>query len=194
MQKERMSKIMVTNCVRLSNDSNFFRCSDKISVNNTYFEILDNRMNINNSIAHSISKNMESVVIFIYDSRSGLIMKPDIAKSLSRLNDIRKLPDDWNGYGARAFTDTLVYKCERIINLLSIQPSIYPTGRNSIQFQYELGDKSYLELEIFEDRTLCLQVPKRIYSKAKEWQLTDSEESQINEIVDNFYGSNSAEK
>ena len=194
LQKERMSKIMVTNCVRLSNDSNFFRCSDKISVNNTYFEILDNRMNINNSIAHSISKNMESVVIFIYDSRSGLIMKPDIAKSLSRLNDIRKLPDDWNGYGARAFTDTLVYKCERIINLLSIQPSIYPTGRNSIQFQYELGDKSYLELEIFEDRTLCLQVPKRIYSKAKEWQLTDSEESQIKEIVDNFYGSNSAEK
>ena len=189
-----MSKIMVTNCVRLSNDSNFFRCSDKISVNNTYFEILDNRMNINNSIAHSISKNMESVVIFIYDSRSGLIMKPDIAKSLSRLNDIRKLPDDWNGYGARACTDTLVYKCERIINLLSIQPSIYPTGRNSIQFQYELGDKSYLELEIFEDRTLCLQVPKRIYSKAKEWQLTDSEESQIKEIVDNFYGSNSAEK
>ena len=189
-----MSKIMVTNCVRLSNDSNFFRCSDKISVNNTYFEILDNRMNINNSIAHSISKNMESVVIFIYDSRSGLIMKLDIAKSLSRLNDIRKLPDDWNGYGARAFTDTLVYKCERIINLLSIQPSIYPTGRNSIQFQYELGDKSYLELEIFEDRTLCLQVPKRIYSKAKEWQLTDSEESQIKEIVDNFYGSNSAEK
>ncbi len=95
-------------------------------------------------------------------------MKPDIAKSLSRLNDIRKLPDDWNEYGARAFTDTLVYKCERIINLLSVQPSIYPTGRNSIQFQYELGDKSYLEFEIFEDRTLCLQVPKRIYSKAKE--------------------------
>ena len=78
-------------------------------------------------------------------------------------------------------------KCEKIIEKLSYQPEIYPTGRKSIQFQYELNDKSYLEFEIYEDKIMCLMVPKRVYSKAVEMQLTDSQEKRIGEIVDEFY-------
>lgn len=186
---------MVTNCVRLSNDSYFFRSSDRVDINNTYSEILKERVNIGNSIGHSISKTMESVVVFIYNSRSGLLfMKPEVIKSIKRLKDIESLAFDWNGYGAKPFSATLIDKCERIVGVLSVQPLIYPTGRNSIQFQYELSDRSYLEFEIFENKTMCLQVPKRIYSDAIELELTDSEDDQIKEIVDNFYGRNSTEK
>lgn len=132
---------------------------------------------------------MESVVMLIYNSRSGLLfMKPEVIKSIKRLRDIENLAPDWNGYGARTFSGTLIDKCEKIVSLLSVQPLIYPTGRNSIQFQYELADRSYLEFEIFETKTLCLQVPKRIYSDAVEFVLTDSEDDQIKEIVDIFYG------
>ena len=53
---------------------------------------------------------------------------------------------------------------------------------------------SYLEFEIFENKTMCLQVPKRIYSDVIELELTDSEDNQIKEIVDNFYGRNSTKK
>lgn len=185
---------MLTNCVRLSNDSNFFKSSDRVNINNTYSGILKGSMNIGNSIGHSINKTMESVVIF-YNSRSGsLFMKPEVINSIKRLRDIENLGDDWNGYGARPFSGALIDKCERIAEGLSVQPLIYPTGRSSIQFQYELSDRSYLEFEIFENKTMCLQVPKRIYSDAIELEITDSEDNQIKEIVDNFYGGNSTKK
>lgn len=186
---------MLTNCVRLSNDSNFFKSSDRVNINNTYFEILKDSMNIGNSIGHSINKTMGSVVMFVYNSRSGLLfMKPEVIKSIKRLRDIESLDFDWNGYGARPFSGSLIDKCERIVEGLSVQPLIYPTGRSSIQFQYELSDRSYLEFEIFENKTMCLQVPQRIYSEAIELELTDSEDNQIKEIVDNFYGRNSTKK
>lgn len=186
---------MVANCVRLSNDSNFFRSSDRVNINNTYSEILKDSMNIGNSIGHSISKTMESVVVFIYNGRSGLLfMKPEVIKSIKRLRDIESLAFDWNGYGAKPFSSVLIDKCERIVGVLPVQPLIYPTGRSSIQFQYELSDRSYLEFEIFENKTMCLQVPKRLYSDAIELELTDSEDNRIKEIVDNFYGRNSTEK
>lgn len=186
---------MTTNCIRLSNDSNYFRSSDRASINNTYSVILKNSMNIMNIMGHSINKTMESVVMIIYNSRNGLLsMKPDVIDSIKRLKDIENLDFDWNGYGAKPFSSALIDKCERIVALLSVQPSIYPTGRNSIQFQYELEDRSYLEFEIFENMTMCLQVPKRIYSEATEFELTNSEDTQIKEIVEGFYGRNSTEK
>lgn len=186
---------MVMNCVRLSNDSKFFTSSDNLNKNNTYSEILNGSMNISNCIVHSISKPMKSVVMFFYNSRSGVQpMNSEVSRSLKRLKDIENLGNNWNGYGAKPFSTTLIHKCERMVSLLSVQPSIYPTGRNSIQFQYELSDRSYLEFEIFEDKTMCLQVPKRIYSEATELKLADSEDTQIKEIVDNFYGRNSTEK
>ena len=186
---------MVMNCVRLSNDSKFFRSSDNLNKNNTYSEILNGSMNIRKGIVHSISKTMESVVMFIYNGRSGVqSMSAEVIRSLKRLKDIESLENNWNGYGAKPFSATLIDKCERIVSLLSVQPSIYPAGRNSIQFQYELSDRSYLEFEIFEDKTMCLQVPRRIYSEATEVKLTDSEDTRIKEIVDNFYGRNSTEK
>lgn len=179
---------MEMNCVRLSNDAGFFRCNDRVSVNNTYSEILKDCMNMGKSIGHSMNKTTESVVMIIYNSRNGLLsMNPEVIKSIKRLKDIENLEFDWNGYGAKPFSSTLIDKCESIVNVLPVQPSIYPTGRNSIQFQYELSDRSYLEFEIFEEKTMCLQVPKRIYSNAVELELTDAENYRIKEIVDDFY-------
>lgn len=186
---------MINSCIRLTNDCAFFTSSDRVSINNTYSGILKDGVNIANSIGHSFNKTVESVVVFIYNSRNGLLfMKPEIIQNIKRLRDIENLDFDWDGYGAKPFSTVLIDKCERILTALSVQPSIYPTGRNSIQFQYELSDRSYLEFEIFENRTMCLQVPKRIYSDAVELELTDLEVDRIKEIVDSFYGRNCTEK
>lgn len=186
---------MAINCVRLSNDAGFFRSSDRVSINNTYSGLLKDGTNIGNSIGYGNNESMKSVVMFIYNCRNGLLfMNPEVIKNIKRLKDIENLVFDWNGYGAKPFSSVLIDKCEKIVGALSVQPLIYPTGRNSIQFQYELADRSYLEFEIFESKTMCLQVPKRIYSDAIELELTDSEDDQIKEIVDNFYGRNSTEK
>lgn len=109
-------------------------------------------------------------------------------QNLIRLDEISKLEENWNGYGAKAFSQELIGKCKDIINNLEFQPKIFPTGRKSVQFQYELEDRSYLEFEIFEDKISCLEVPKRIYSNAHTFEFPISEAQRIEEIVKKFYG------
>ena len=137
--------------------------------------------------SHKSHKKNNAVMLFYNKANNIMVTNPTVIKSMKRLEDIARLGNDWNGYGATKFTAALILKCEKIIEKLSYQPEIYPTGRKSIQFQYELNDKSYLEFEIYEDKIMCLMVPKRVYSKAVEMQLTDSQEKRIGEIVDEFY-------
>ena len=87
------------------------------------------------------------------------------------------------------FSEKLISKCKCIIKSLDQSPDIFPTGRGSIQFQFELEDRSYLELEIFEDKINALIVPKRIYTAATEKQFTsgDNDIKKAKEIVDDFY-------
>ena len=94
----------------------------------------------------------------LYDSRTALVQ-------------IRYLKQNWNGYGADPFPETLVNKCWLICTKLRIQPLISPTARNSIQFEYELEDKSYLEFEIYIDNITVLIVEKRDYNKSIEFNL-----------------------
>ena len=94
----------------------------------------------------------------LYDSRTTLVI-------------IRNLKDNWNGEGAKAFPETLTNRCWLICLKLSIQPMISPTARDSIQFEYELEDKSYLEFEIYRDKITVLIVENREYNKAIEFNL-----------------------
>ena len=121
------------------------------------------------------------------------IEKEKLLKNLTRLGEISQLQEDWDGYGAKPFEKALINKCVYIINKLRYQPEIYPTGRQSIQFQFELADRSYLEFEIYKDRTLCLIVPKRDYTKAIEKEISEEETNNIQEIVNSFYGRKSTE-
>lgn len=181
-------------CVRLTNDSVFWTEKSSLNLKNTYSGISETAGNITEGFVHNIGKSAEPVVMIIYNSRNGMLfVNKDAVMNAKKLEEIGKLPYDWNGYGAKPFTTALIDKCEKIISVLNHQPQIYPTGRQSIQFQYELADRSYLEFEIFEDKTMCLCVPKRIYANAKEMKIVDSEAAKIKEIVENFYGSNGTE-
>jgi hypothetical protein len=70
------------------------------------------------------------------------------------LESFKILKDNWDGYNAPAIDFYLIEKCKEIVNsfALHIQPDIFPTGRNSIQFEYESDDGKYLEIEIFLDK------------------------------------------
>ncbi|MCD8022174.1 MAG: hypothetical protein LUF30_04120 [Lachnospiraceae bacterium] len=130
----------------------------------------------------------------MYNNRNGMLfMSSEKVASLKRLEDIQKLEDDWNGYGARAFSSVLIEKCRLIIDELDPQPKIFPTGRQSIQLQYELDDRSYLEFEIFKDKTMCLEVPQRVYSDAVTLLISENEKERIRDIVENFHNGKSAE-
>ena len=107
----------------------------------------------------------------------------NIYNNLQKLNNIKLFKENWNGYNAKPFSDSLIEKCKEIIQRIpdNLQPSIFPTGRSSIQMQYELVDNSYLEFEIFLDRIEFLEVPKRNYSKIKRGTLNDYK--QMEEII-----------
>ena len=108
-------------------------------------------------------------------------------QNLSRLDAIAKLEDNWNGYEAKTFSNELVKKCKELVNSLELQPKIFPTGRKSIQFQYELKDRSYLEFEIFDEKISCLEVPQKRYSDAYAFEFPISEINKVKEITKKFY-------
>lgn len=112
--------------------------------------------------------------------------------NIKRLDEISNFEYDWNGYGAKPFSGELIAKCKNIINCLDKQPSIYPTGRKSIQIQYEFEDKTYLEFEIFKAKINYLYVPERIYTNAIEKEIPDNDINKINEIVNKTYEKHSA--
>ena len=108
-------------------------------------------------------------------------------KNLDKLYDIRQLKEDWNGYGSKAISEAVINMPEIIVKNISNQPTIYPTGRASIQMQYELNDRSYLEFEIFEEKIVCMKVPQRIYAKASFEIMKGVDMELINKIVKEFY-------
>ena len=107
------------------------------------------------------------------------------------LVQIRNLKDNWNQEGAKAFSETLVNRCWLICLKLKIQPLIFPTARNSIQFEYELEDKSYLEFEIYSDKITILCIEKEEYNKAIEFTLRSLDKDSIikdmNLLINLFY-------
>lgn len=103
-------------------------------------------------------------------------------QNIQRLEDIGKLSDNWNGYGARRFSPELVQKCQKIAESLPVEMTIYPTGRQSIQFQYDKnGD--YLELEVYEDHTFCLYMLKKDYRQAKTIWITNDTAEEIRKYI-----------
>lgn len=80
--------------------------------------------------------------------------KERLKNNIDLLSEIGQLQDNWNQYGSEKFKQELVFKCIKIIihTDLIYQPEIFPTARQSIQFEYEPDDNHYLEIEIFEDK------------------------------------------
>lgn len=127
--------------------------------------------------------------IAIYNNSGISDRMPDRAKrkNLERLYDIAQLGDNWDGYGNGSISEKVVLTAEKLIRTVPRQPEIYPTGRNSIQLQYELPDTSYLEFEIFEEKIVCMEVPERIYSRASFQILEETDTVKIGQIVEGFY-------
>lgn len=112
--------------------------------------------------------------------------KKDNLKNLERMS---KFEEDWNGNGGRAFTDKAIKRFREIIENLSIQPVIAPTGRNSLYMEYRKTDGSILAFEVCENEiefAECLIDFKtctvsKIYSDFT---------NEVNKIVLDFYQKN----
>lgn len=86
------------------------------------------------------------------------IFTGDMIKNLKKLDSFTELEENWNGYDAEKISPELINKVRKVIYDLPVQPMVFPTGRKSIQLEYEKPDGEYLEFEIFEDRTVMLHI------------------------------------
>jgi len=79
---------------------------------------------------------------------------PKYYQNLETLNAIRQFEKNWNGYGAEPIPDHIIEKVRTILPDIEKQPDIFPTGRKSIQLEYEKPNNDYLEFEFFEDKII----------------------------------------
>ncbi|MGY6742541.1 MAG: hypothetical protein ACXIUQ_07390 [Cecembia sp.] len=101
-----------------------------------------------------------------------------LLKNLETLRSIKKLKAGWNGPETGPFSDDLIQKVFTILHSLPFQPEVFPTGRNSIQLEFEQGD-DYLEFEIFENKIFSLiqfdgKDEEREVSEEEVFKLTES--------------------
>lgn len=101
--------------------------------------------------SHYSMYNRGNINMFIEGTAT---MTSDVWNSHRKLDEISLLSYNWNNNGANAFSPALIGKMRDIINRISVQPAIFPTARDSIQFEYENENGDYLEFELFEDGNL----------------------------------------
>lgn len=100
--------------------------------------------------------------------------------NLSKLDAFGELEPDWDSEDGLPFTQTHVNYIKELLPQLPRQPKIFPTGRGSIQLEYERRNGNYLEFEIYENRIDVLEVIDNDYT---EWTV---DEFDI-DIINKFY-------
>lgn len=71
---------------------------------------------------------------------------------LNLLDEFADFNENWNGNGAKPFSNGLISKCKEIISNLSILPEVFPVANNSIQLEYEKNNGALLKFNIFDDK------------------------------------------
>lgn len=85
-------------------------------------------------------------------------IREKLDENILKVESFRNLTVGWNGSGALPFEDSLILSILHLLPNLKFQPKIFPTGRQSIQFEYERPNGDYLEFEIFENTVMYLSV------------------------------------
>lgn len=106
--------------------------------------------------------------------------------NIEKLETISKLQNDWNGEGAKAFHSSLINKVKGLLINLKAQPEIFPTAENSIQFEFDGDNNSYLEIE-FSDADVA-KVYRIDKDGSEHYDIVNFNAAAVAELVNAFYG------
>lgn len=121
-----------------------------------------------------------------YTGSISTITSGPLQKNIKKIAEISALGNNWNGNGARAFTEELLSKITSVVVALTRQPELFPTPANSIQFEYDGPNDSYLEIEIGASR--IAEVYRINRDGSEEFFDVNVEANDINRLVAAFYG------
>lgn len=106
--------------------------------------------------------------------------------NLKKLETIALLKDNWNGNGAKAFSNGLITKVRNIVTFLTIQPEVFPTACESLQLEYDKQDGSHMEIELTESEQAEIFFVDNAGQESF-FNIRSNVEA-INRVVSDFYG------
>ena len=113
------------------------------------------------------------------------------AENFERLDEIAVLNNNWNGYGAKPISSTLINKIRLLLLELPIQPELFPSTRDSIQLEYDIGD-NHIEIEIFNnDNVEVMETDGAGHFVQNSFAYRSTK---VREVVDEFYAANASRK
>ena len=118
-------------------------------------------------------------------------MTENFKNNLKKLDAISELKHNWDLHGTPKFNKELIAFCkeqlcileETLNNIENVQPEIFPTNNETIQFEFENGS-DWLEIEIPNDMSHI----SCYISKNDEVIEQSSDMGQLLKIVEAFYG------
>lgn len=126
----------------------------------------------------------KEIVGTVNQSRESAVSE-SLERNIKKLLAIRNLKNNWNGEGAKAFTIQLLDSVKNIVKDLEIQPEIFPTALNTIQFEYDGQNDSYLEIEISDSNVARLYTIDR--NGEEHYGSVNTSAGAINKLVNEFY-------
>lgn len=120
-------------------------------------------------------------------STSQTIKYPNAIKLIEYTNKIlsfEKMKQGWNGYDAEPISHDVTCRAIQFLNELGYSfPQVFPTGRNSIQFEHFVNDDNLVEIEVFADRLEYFSI-----IKGKEMEGLASNVKEAAQILNQIYG------
>ncbi len=101
------------------------------------------------------------------------------------LESFRGLEPNWNGYGAVPIDGEVINNSILVLDQLIKQPENFPTGRNTVQFEYETDNGDYVELEVYNNR---IHVYIEQGGNGSEMDYSFDQIQEINEAVNRIFG------
>lgn len=118
-------------------------------------------------------------------------------QSLSKIRQIARLKDNWNGYrasGGRAYPINKAITVLEIISTLEekygddIYPDVFPTARDSIQFEWNIPEH-YLEFEVQHQCLSLMRVIGKDYNNAFQADYSYDKPSEPFRILERYLSS-----
>lgn len=81
-----------------------------------------------------------------------------LQEGIDKIKSFLEMEPGWNGYDAEPIRQDVADNAIRFINELNELPEIFPTGRNSIQFEHFINDDNLVEIEVFADHFECFSI------------------------------------
>ena len=89
-------------------------------------------------------------------STSKHLKKQENAHMIQRIESFSQLGENWNGYRASSFSPEVLQRARSLVEDIVYKVKVFPTGRNSIQFEFDSIPGKYLEIEVFADHYAVL--------------------------------------